>query len=1432
MTERTFQDIPEGKLSEADQQPFLIDMDWLGGITWNDLLQSKRVLLISEAGTGKTYECRQQAERLWNEGKPAFFIELASLASLDLPSLLDDEENQRLSAWIASQNDEATFFLDSFDELKLSCGSFKQALINLKKAINGQLGRARIVITTRPTPFDEQLAHRLLPVPKAPPPEPSEETFAKIAMRDGLNQRDEDKKTTIPDWRTVALMPLSDAQIMQFASTKGVDNPSALMDDLRKRNAEDFARRPQDLIELCADWKIHKRIGLHRDQVASNVRIKLQPRDDRPEPAELSVDKAIAGASRLALAMQLMRCFTLRHNAASDDIEQEAVLDPRNILSDWNPNERKALLERALFSFASYGRVRFHHRSVIEYLAAERLKALLQSGGMNFQALRRLLFAKTKGKIIVRPSLRPVAAWLALAESRIFELLRDNEPAVLLREGDPQALMPDQRKQALRAYVERYGEGGWRGLHVPLIQVHRFASPQLADEINALWQKGIENPDVRETLLSLIEIGRITGCADLAHHVAKDVNAPPDERVTAIRALAAVSDPRLKEMVSEAVSGGDQWPDEVVRRAIIRLFPDHLSVAQFCQALGWLKEDERSSIGDLGYLLPRWISDVELDQQSLETLRDGLVNLVSEGLQWEENWKPFTCARPHLSNALAATCVRGLELEISDAWLSASVLALGLHDEHDVDDDAYKALRKRLTGLPAAINQCLFWAEHALVESFQASSEPWSRLYQITHNGSVELNVQRDLPWIKECLGDQARSNRDRAVLLEAAMRLSPNQEAWRDHVVGLKPLVGDQLDLLGRIDEYLQPPKYTEKHKQWEKKAAERKKQREQREAKNRASWILFWREIANDPETAFSDKKVDNTVWDLWCVMCRSSNDRRGAGWNRRFIEQQFGIETADRLRHILMGVWRKDHPTLPSERPEDKRNQYPIKWELGLAAIYAEAEDPQWAAKLSDAEAELAARYAPMKLNGLPSWLESLVLAHPDQVDAILGKELSWELQQPKYSSLLQSMDYVADPVAKRFFPRLRRWLDETVSATLDMEADKFAERLQQVITMLLKHADADMGAHLLITAQQRLDDDPTNALNFIWLKTVMRLAPALGVPELERRIQIVQPAQNSEAVKWFGTLFGDRDDAIPLANPAFTPALLLRLLRLAYHHVREEDDIERAGTGAYRSGVRDHAQHARNNILNALLDAKGEEAWQAKMAMAADPAMAHFKDRLIAIAEENWALEMDSTVFNEEQVAALDKTGEAPPATNEAMFAVLQDRLANLDELLLSDASPKEAWAGITQERVIRREIARELGHRANGVYTVDQEAPTADENRTDIRLRSTVSEHEAIIELKLADKRSARDLRDTIYDQLVKKYMAAETSRSGCLLITLAKDRQWDHPDYGQRIGLAELKALLDDEAKRVEELMGGSVALVIHILELRTTNYKSQVASP
>ena len=246
-----------------------------------------------------------------------------------------------------------------------------------------------------------------------------------------------------------------------------------------------------------------------------------------------------------------------------------------------------------------------------------------------------------------------------------------------------------------------------------------------------------------------------------------------------------------------------------------------------------------------------------------------------------------------------------------------------------------------------------------------------------------------------------------------------------------------------------------------------------------------------------------------------------------------------------------------------------------------------------------------------------------------------------------------------------------------------------------------------------------------------------------------------------------------------------------------------------------------REARNSVLSALLATTGPEGWAVKLEMANDPLFSHFKDRAIALAQEKAAEEADSVALSEAEFSVLDKSGEAPPATNEAMFALMRDRLDDIDDLLLQDVSPREAWANITDEHVMRRELARELRNAANLNYAVDQESVTADEKETDIRLRSTGSKQQAAIELKLGDNRSATDLFNTIKDQLFVKYMAAEECRAGCLLVTIAKDREWEHPKTGKRLDFAALIALLSEEAERLSQDLGGAAKLMAKGLDLR-----------
>ncbi|MBE0472401.1 MAG: hypothetical protein IBX55_23195 [Methyloprofundus sp.] len=790
-----------------------------------------------------------------------------------------------------------------------------------------------------------------------------------------------------------------------------------------------------------------------------------------------------------------------------------------------------------------------------------------------------------------------------------------------------------------------------------------------------------------------------------------------------------------------------------------------------------------------------------------------------------KEWPHITSDQAHLSGALAATCQRGLDIALDEDWLHACVLALRTHHRDNDDDEPIKLLREHLGQLTAEKVARLFWVEDAFLQSLHRIEDPWKRLAEITfRNGVVQLKPDRDLVWIIRALSDTERNVDDRAMLLEAAIHLSPDISTRKQHIEGLKCKVLDDPCLTSRVDTILQPPKNENRYQRWEKEDLKRKERRDRKKSKQRASWMQFWQEVANQPENAFSPQQSHNTAWNLWQAMSNLGDNSRSSGWNRRFIEKNFSIETADRLRHVLMTIWRNDQPTFPSERPENELNSFLVRWQLGLAAIYAEAEDPDWAKKLNYAEAQLATRYTQVELNGLPQWIESLVVAHPKAVDQALGKELSWDLSQTPdthgYSSLLNGIAHASEKVAKLFLPRLESWLDS--DGDLKGQADNsygMAERIRQITQLILKYGDDAATAKIKEIATQRVAQHQLLTLRTVWLSTLMQADPSMGIDMLEKQINTIEPSERSEAVAWLANLFGDRRGAINLSDERFTPKLLLRLLRLAYQHVRVQDDVQHEGV--FTPDTRDDAERARNQIVSALLNIRGEDGWAAKLEMANDPLCKHFKDRILAEAEESWAQEIDADVLNEEQAKTLNQKYEAPITTNEAMFTIMKDRLSDLEELLLSDTSPREEWADIKLERVMRRAIARALSNAANLIYTVDQEAITADEKETDIRLRSTTSNHEAVIELKLGDGRSAKELRDTIANQLARKYMAGENSRSGALLVTLAGKCKWDHPDERRKIDAKELLILLSTEAERVQQSLCGRASIAVHLLDLR-----------
>ncbi|MFK5913545.1 MAG: hypothetical protein QM484_04150 [Woeseiaceae bacterium] len=1425
--QRSFQNISDETEVNINLPFSSAEIGWYGSFGWNELLKSQRILIISEAGVGKTYECQREQTRLWKLGEPAFYFELSEFARNNIHDLLSYEEDERFNAWLTSQSDIATIFLDSIDELKLTLGSFETSLKRLNKALSGQLGRVKVIITTRPISIDVSLVQKYLPVP--PKKEVflfNDESFADVAMNRHDNKQ---VKSDDLEFKIVALIPLSDEQIKEMAEIQGVTDAEALLEDIRRRNAEDFAQRPQDLIELCVDWRNHNRIRTHKDQVAYNIRIKLKPSIDRVEKVQLTEDKAFNGASRLALAALLARKLTFRHNAQVDvGGESDTALDPGVVLSDWSAAEQSALLERALFGFASYGRVRFHHRSVMEYLAAQCLENMLKNG-MSTKAVKRLLFAETlQGIKIVKPSMRSVASWLALSQTSIFSELRNREPNLLLDYGDPESLSIQQRGDALVSYIEHYGSGNWRGLSAPRVQIYRFASIELSEILLKLWSSCIENPEVRELLLELFSVVPIPEGADIAYSVVLDPNKGYNERIEALKVLVKLSDPRLEELTTSMEMQTDIWPDQLVKNAIRILFPVNISAEKLCIILSHIP-DSRNSTSNLDYFWSSKIADAQISQEYLFTMCIGLTNFILEGVKCQkESWAHIQTSSKHLVTPLAAICLRLFkDGDITNETINSCVIALRLSNKDYNEDKSTTELQKILAKMPVAQREIAFWSDDTFIQKYHSHENSWSRLYEVDHDGAISINASQDRSWILSNLSSLKRTVDERAVMLEVALRFSHNDQHYSELV--LKEQVVDSPILISRVDDWFKPVPINHQHERMKKQQKKRKKQVKRREAKKHASWILFWREVANDPKTAFNSERKENTAWDLWQVMSRHGYGSREEGWNRRFIEQYFSKDIADQLRLTMMDIWRSEQPTLRSERPDSEKGTYLIKWQLGLAAISAESEDDHWAHNLTWEEAKLAAHYVPIEINSFPSWLESLVKVNSDAVEKVLGHELTSELDEiattQYYSPILQDISHSTPLVVAVFIPSLRLWFFKNFKRVREEEdRSRVTDRLRRVVNILLEYGDKSVREQILMVAVQQLAENNVQVFVRMWLPILMQLDPVVATKQLEKIfIDLNTESKDTDiGVNLIGLLFDDRHNhgtAICLNSPAFTPDLLLRLIRLAYQHVRPLDDVSH--NGSYSPGCRDYAQSGRNALLSALLNTKGPEGWVAKIEFSKDPLLENFRDRTLFIAQEKAAEEVDAIAHKESDLRDLNRNLEATPTTHEEMFSLLQDRIDDIEDLLLRDDSPREAWAGISDEKIMRREIARELRNTANNAYVVEQESVTADEKETDIRLRSVKADLEAVIELKLADNRSGRNLRDSIKGQLVKKYMASDICRSGCLLVTIAKNRTWKHPDTDKNLDILELESFLKEEALSVAKEMGFVLRVSARIIDLR-----------
>ena len=117
-------------------------------VSWDDLLEKKRVVILAEAGAGKTEEMSAACRSIRKAGGRSFFIRLEHLVAV-FDCSFDEGNVTEFDEWLQSQ-DEAWIFLDSVDEARLQGPQdFERAIRVFAAKIESAKTRSHIYISAR-----------------------------------------------------------------------------------------------------------------------------------------------------------------------------------------------------------------------------------------------------------------------------------------------------------------------------------------------------------------------------------------------------------------------------------------------------------------------------------------------------------------------------------------------------------------------------------------------------------------------------------------------------------------------------------------------------------------------------------------------------------------------------------------------------------------------------------------------------------------------------------------------------------------------------------------------------------------------------------------------------------------------------------------------------------------------------------------------------------------------------------------------------------------------------------------------------------------------------------------------------------------------------------------------------------------------------------
>ena len=1363
---------------------------------WPKLLALPMVVVLGEARSGKTEEFRQQAARLRADGKPAFFIPLDGLVTADLEDAVDAPGAAGLRAWLDSDK-KGFFFFDSVDEARLvSTTALRGALGKVRRTLLPAAARAHVLISSRISDWmspSVQAAilelHRALAA--------ASRAAAKSKTGEGDDDVAEDESAQDDGLPAYQINPLEREQAVAIADGMGARDPEALWAAVVAGGYEAYATRPGDLEWLVRRWNNAGKLGGLADLTEAAVQHRLRETNESYVASGAALAEEPLRQATAALAAASVFSGRSQFQAGEGDPEA-SLIQPVDVLPAMRPLERQRVLGSAVFDAASLGRMRFHHRTIREYLAAEWVDAELEAGLPLARAIQFFVGTPFGERVLLR-SRRGALCWLAARNTRVREYVVRHFPEMVMFEGDPTRWSQLEVIESFEAYLAKLAAGFWQDWWNDATEYARVARAVPASVLIEAIHRYRNAPSALARPFALVDHGQIRECAPAIFEIYRDETLRADVRTRALWALGDIATSEQRQRIKEDLVGRRLMDNDSRAAALTAVGIDGLSHGEFVDVLKDASPSEAFHSDPLAEAITRRMLP-QLGHAQACALMLAISDAVPSherrdlGSQHGEDRKPFAWLLEVFGDVFkrVLTTLPPGALPTPEL-IACAVLAERLNHTQFIDHGEFMELRPLVAAHPE-IRKAFILA----IGLDAPNSHVYSDLTGFS--GLVQVD-DADRDWIVEKAMDDAARPDERRVWFLAAMELTSAAYRGRELDETLRALAAgpDAVDRRRRLDEQ------REAHARGEQSRANYH-QREQSRTADEAARNRRWVEMLRKEEPGIRAGTHTGALAEL-VIAARRGGDEFDT-IDPANVAKEAGSELTAAFTEGLSKAYRAIEP--PDLMSCIGKSAVPWAGLIGLASSNYELRNGLEAARVGEAEIVRAASFAVWSLKGEPArWIGAASEQHAEAIAAALMPVFEAELAQASDDHNTRVVSFALKAPQK-----LRAIFLERAVQLLRGGRVPSTYLQRSVCHALRDHPGA--GPVIAEVAKARLATGVAETppqLPGMWLAEWM-CHDLVGAWAWLRGLVPRYFPDDAALATAFAAAAGDVERWAKNMPPTLER---VQALKEMFRFVETSFPFERPGGLS-----EDPPNRLLNRLPNILQTLHTPAAHAALRELAGDHEGTHTGHWLVGLAEEMAAAQAERAAAIEPRDLRLAHDVFTRDARTEVelldqVLARLEDVKTQIEQGPYSDRTLFEP--GMDEEKLQKYLAARmddtPVRHFVTR-YRVSRESEVDRGNKPDLEV--TAPAGRVPIEVKPVDKTrySASSLAGTLCDQIATKYLAHGGSRHAVLAVFNLETKGWEIPDGPRRGTFADLIAYLQQQAEALSLSMPhvGRIAVV------------------